>query len=268
MPFNLLLLPLIGGYFFISKWYRTKYYVLRKDKERLLFDSATAGVILLFLASAVASLCEYFEWFQWINHLWHYIVPMKSSGRSAIAFLIGITAWKLLNIIYDNKREVDRVILDKNEPLELMLRRALGEAKLVLITLKNGKIYIGRITTNFNPANPIDHIRIVPVMSGYRETTNKTLVFTSFYDKVLEKIQGDILTRLINQTRLAHEDWDSEQVVRHILPQYKTEANLVEFDVVVPRSEIQSVSFFDPKLYEQHFQKTNVEQKAKNISES
>ena len=50
MPFNLLLLPLLGGYIFISHWHVTRFDATRYTGERLLFHSATAGVVFLLVA--------------------------------------------------------------------------------------------------------------------------------------------------------------------------------------------------------------------------
>lgn len=50
MPFNVLLLPLLGGYIFITYWHRTRFSARRYTGERLLFHAALAGVIFLILS--------------------------------------------------------------------------------------------------------------------------------------------------------------------------------------------------------------------------
>lgn len=45
MPFNLLLLPLLGGFIFFSKWNRSRYYGLRSDGYRLILYSAITGAV-------------------------------------------------------------------------------------------------------------------------------------------------------------------------------------------------------------------------------
>lgn len=47
MPFNVLLLPLLGGYVFLTRWNRTRFSTRRYSGERLIFHSAIAGVALL-----------------------------------------------------------------------------------------------------------------------------------------------------------------------------------------------------------------------------
>ena len=44
MPFNVLLLPLLGGYVFITYWNYTRFSARRYAGERLLINAALAGV--------------------------------------------------------------------------------------------------------------------------------------------------------------------------------------------------------------------------------
>ncbi|MGI8617514.1 MAG: hypothetical protein ACR2L6_00290 [Gemmatimonadaceae bacterium] len=50
MPFNVLLLPLLGGYVFITKWNKTRFDAKRYSGERLIFHAAIAGVAFLIVA--------------------------------------------------------------------------------------------------------------------------------------------------------------------------------------------------------------------------
>ena len=58
MPFNVLLLPLLGGYVFITYWNYTRFSSRRYSGERLLFHAALAGVVLLILSYAAVRLME------------------------------------------------------------------------------------------------------------------------------------------------------------------------------------------------------------------
>ena len=46
VKFDLLLLPLIGGYIFLITSYFTKFYHQRLDRQRLIFNSVIAGVLI------------------------------------------------------------------------------------------------------------------------------------------------------------------------------------------------------------------------------
>src|SRR5688500_8981224 len=95
MPFNVLLLPLLGGYIFISYWNRTRFDAKRYSGERLLLHSALAGIFLLVVSFAVVSTIatnwpEAYDW-------WRRLVPFDHSGTSLGALLLGITLWWPLN---------------------------------------------------------------------------------------------------------------------------------------------------------------------------
>ena len=226
MPFNLLLLPLIGGYLFVTQWYRTRYYALRADGQRLLLNSACAGAVFLFAATLLVGYCESSHWGRAINLAWHRTVPFEYSGRAVLAFLLGAAGWWPLNRIWVRDAEIQRVILEKGDALEGLLRRAVGENRLVALTVKSGKVYIGWITGLFNPAFPLEHIKLVPAFSGYRREPDKHLIFTNFYLPIYEKLRAEQQTQPLPNA---------------------------EFELVLPRTEIQSANLFDLKIYEQHF---------------
>lgn len=50
MPFNLLLLPLLGGYFFIHLTYRFRFRAYGLDNYRLVFESAAVGLVALLVS--------------------------------------------------------------------------------------------------------------------------------------------------------------------------------------------------------------------------
>jgi hypothetical protein len=62
MPFNLLLLPLLGGFIFFSHWNRTAFFALRQDRERLLFYSSLWGIVFLGQFNSLA--------FQVVRYWW------------------------------------------------------------------------------------------------------------------------------------------------------------------------------------------------------
>jgi hypothetical protein len=53
MPTNLLLLPLLGGYWFLHTLYYTRFRSQRLDGYRLLMESAFAGLLLTLVARVV-----------------------------------------------------------------------------------------------------------------------------------------------------------------------------------------------------------------------
>lgn len=82
----------------------------------------------------------------------------------------------------------ERVLLTYGSQLEKLLYRSLIEEKRVMITLKNGKVYIGRVTISVTPEEDKDFI-LLPIKSGYRERDKQRMEITTHYDEAYEKIQ-------------------------------------------------------------------------------
>lgn len=254
MPFNVLLLPLIGGYLFITLWQRTRYAVLRADGQRLLLNSACAGAFFLSLATLLVVYGEQTDWGVEINRVWHRTVPFQYSGRTFLAFLLGTFGWWPLNRIWSKDAEIQRVILEKGDALEVLLRRAVGEKRWVALTVKSGKVYVGLVTMIFNPAFPLEHIKLVPMLSGYRREPDKHLIFTNFYLQIYDKLRAATEAELLRQLQRAHPQLSGAELQRAVAEQIDRQMPSAEFELVIPRGEIQAANLFDLKIYEQHFQ--------------
>lgn len=94
------------------------------------------------------------------------------------------------------------------------------ENKEILLTLKNGKTYQGflwRYPENPKSRHESQTISIVPFMSGYRNNETKNVVWDTYY------------------------------------PKYETETDLVDMEIIIPRTEIITFGKFRNKTFE-HFE--------------
>jgi len=228
---------------FTRQWKRTRYYALRSDGYVLLFYAASCGAVFLLIATVLSfilspALTKIVDW-------WHLVIPIEHSGKAAMAFLLASTLWIPLNWGQRDEVHIDRVIQRKQDSLELLLRVAMGERKLVLITVKNGKIYVGYIISNLNPAYPMESLGMLPMMSGYRRTTEKTACFTTLYTMAYDKIEEEIRTK-IKHSEVAQED--VEELIQDAIDE-----ELCDFKIVIPITEIQSASIFKLDIYEKYF---------------
>lgn len=125
MPFNLLLLPLLGGYIFARKYYRTRYSALRSENHRLLFLAAQYGLLFLGVAATVRGIWTILRYLYppltFVNNMWHIFFPFDFSGTAILALLIGATSWKYFNRKIDSDNEVDNAIREKGDPRLLNL---------------------------------------------------------------------------------------------------------------------------------------------------
>lgn len=186
MPFNLLLLPLLGGFIFTHKWNKTHYGFRRAENERLLLLASVAGFIFLIIAFIITSILRLK--FPWLSVWWNKHIPGPYSGASGLAFTLGALGWIPLNWFYTRERQVSKLIEENGDRFELLLKKAQDAEKMVSVTLKNGKVYAGFVKATINPANRIRSIGIIPTRSGYRDNSLKNLVFTSEYAPVYEQL--------------------------------------------------------------------------------
>jgi hypothetical protein len=223
VPFNVLLLPLLGGYFFISYWNFTRFDTNRYSGERLLFHAATAGSVFLVASFCVTALVA--SRYPEIGTAWRKLVPFDYSGTSLLAFIMGVLLWWPLNKLKWFNRDVQarKTIENWNDFLEMMLEYAQRELKLVSVVLNSRKVYIGFVTASFDPVNERDYIQLLPLQSGYRDKETLQLKITTDYSTVYDRIveQDENFTRI--QTS--------------------------DFIVVLPVSEITSINLFDQEAY-------------------
>jgi hypothetical protein len=223
MPWNALLLPLLGGFIFISHWWRSRYFVLRFDGHRLIFYSAAAGAF--FLTVSTFAILSFASLFPELEQWWQALKPFPHLAKTFLSFLLGALLWWPLNrFFHDKQREIDRVIGEKDDPLEVMLRMALGRGRLVMFSVKNGKVYVGLVVSLQDPSRTMQFIKIVPLMSGYRDKDTKVVQFTTFYP------QTDEMGRPLRA-----------------------------FEVVLPASELQSVNLFDETVHAKYFALPKIE---------
>lgn len=222
MEVNIFLLPLLGGYIFIknSTWFRFR--AIRYNAQELLLSSAVAGLIGVTIAFLIATIIsiqlpDIYSW-------WKSNIHFDFLGTALLAFLFLVTSGFIPNRWIDEEARIKEIIKEDNDGIELILLRALEGAKLVSITLKSRKVYIGFISQNFfNPWAGVKSIKVIPVYSGYRDETDFHIVFTTSYDTVI---------------KYTVEDEDIE-------------LDINDFQMGIPISEIVTVNIFDPRVYEQ-----------------
>lgn len=184
MPFNLLLLPLLGGFIFTRYWNKTRYEALRSESERLLLLSSVWG--LVFLIAAFVSTSFLHAKAPGIAKWWNDHIQIPYSGTACLSLLFGALGWLPLNFFYPRARQISKLIEENGDRFELLLKEAQDEGKMVSVTLKNGKFYTGFVKATLNPANRIKSVGIIPTRSGYRESNTKALIFTSEYARVYD----------------------------------------------------------------------------------
>lgn len=223
MPWNLLILPLIGGYFIISQSNRFRFTQQRLDRQRLIFDSSMAGLILLITSFLLREIVDGI--FPGLISSIYECFPVKTPylGTTICAFLFSLIFTYIGNqtIFRDNKYHVQAAIRRVGNELELLLLSSLQHTYLLEFTLENDKVYIGWVKELPIPSIST-YIRIIPAFSGYRDE-EKHLNFTTDYYQV-------------------YNEYIEQGVVKEI-----GEMNI---DLIIPLEQLVTVSYFDNEMYE------------------
>lgn len=263
MPhFDLLILPLIGGFIFVSKFYITKYVTLRSDGYRLIFYASLAGAIFLFISALLVYLLGEVWFFPCLYKHWVEIVPIPHSNEAALALLLGSALWYPLNKLsayiqcMSEAASIDRAIKNRSDPLEIMLRAALGSRLLLSVTISNRKVYIGYLKSNFNPAYPMESIKLFLCYSGHRDPQTNKLTIDVNYENTHRDFKSKfnfLFMEKVVQYRREDPEALIDDIIRKANSFLEKEKGLLDYELVIPVREIISVNFFDVALYTKFF---------------
>lgn len=225
MPkFDLLLLPLLGGYLFLSNFNFTRYYHQRIERQRLVFNS----LIFAFILSIIGLLLDEYilKLFPVFRNYLGYLVPIKYDGikQSILIFGISYPLAIFLNLILNNKWLFGRVVKIWGDEYEKLFWDSLqyknDADKLLIVTTSNNKVYVGYVNRISEPINS-SHITLIPNFSGYRDKNTQEFFITTNYLSVLE----------------------------HYITEDEEELIDLKMGILIPRSEIILVSRFSYDIF-------------------
>ncbi len=193
MPYNLLLLPVIVGYFILLFSYYFKYNTQRLAQNRIIFESVSTALIIVSVGFLLRTVVEIiFPKLTPAVVSFLKVIPIKKVDylwTVVFSCLIAIILVWLSNIYILWKYKKNEPIgwaVDKNgNEIEKLFKRSAKEALLIQITLKNDKVYIG-----YSEMIPIpqktNYLVLIPVLSGYRDKETKQLKITTDYFEVIQ----------------------------------------------------------------------------------
>ena len=247
----------------------TKFGVLRSDGYRLIFWASIAGSVLLFLATIVILAVLSCPSGKALAEYWHVVVPLTHSGKAALAFLMGAFLWWPMNLLggiwpsLGEKERLRRVIEKKKDSLEIFLSEALESDRLVSVSVKNGKVYIGRLVSSFNPVYGVQSLTLSRSYSGHRDRETSVFHLDIHYEQVLEDEIENLVTETDQRIRKENPDLSEDELEKRIedeIEEWNRQGKeneeirsvvdrLIALEIVIPVSEIQSVNIFDESIY-------------------
>lgn len=230
--FLLLILPiLVSGFLLchIHPIYKLKLH--RYEGQFLYLKCAQYGLILILLAGGVLYFWSgqvnlYFAKFNIISLLTSRLSEVVGTDKNNLyaremAYLVILNVlsiicaflWSFLSFIrlcikYKKVKYKLNIMsqIFKDSPLDDFLFKSsvskTKESAIVMITMKDRKVYVGNIITLGEPSEteaPDQEIKIVPWMSGYRDKDNLTVTFTTYYEILSQKpttilVQSEIIS--------------------------------------------------------------------------
>ena len=220
MGLGLLFIPTLGGYWFLTRLYYTRYGVLRDSGYHVLFKSAIAGCSLVVVARLIIvfllnSLLPH------VGEIWKSHVPFDYYGTAVLSALLGLVLPLVINRFYNEEKAARETAAESGNLIELLIRESIDTKELVELSLRSGKSYIGFVFESGIARHGESDVALLPMASGYRKEDTRELEITTDYAPVLWKSLEEL-------SSLVYED----------------------FRIVIPMSEIVTARIFDPDVYE------------------
>ncbi len=192
MPkFDLLLLPLLGGYWFLNTFYFTKYYHQRIERQRLIFNSSIVAIFL----SIVGLLVDYIlqSCFPNLRELLGVLMPFEYEGFNQSLLIFGISPIIafVLNLLLPKSFLFQLTLEKQGDQLENIFWKSLKEKadkdKLLMITTNTNKVYVGYVNKIQKPIGD-SYVGILPYFSGYRDKETQEFIVTTNYFTIINTL--------------------------------------------------------------------------------
>lgn len=248
MPYNLLIIPIITGYFILTYSFLFKYNIQRLSRERILFESILVGLISVVIGFILRILIDFFIFPNLIPFLLKYLnrLPIEKPlyfWTVVISSLLSLCFFRIVNwLISRYYSEDDPIIWAVNkygDEIETLFKDSALNGFAIQVTLKNDKVYIG-----FCEETPIpkltNYLKLSPILSGYRESDTKQLKITTDYEEVVNQFIKDIEGK---------EGKDLEKIT-------------LNTDVIIKQDEILSAGIYEQNIFDK-FNEPKVKPKQK-----
>lgn len=229
---------LIAGYIFSSQHLTSRYHLNRTSGWHSYFYVATRGVLFSVISLIVCLIVDYKNY---TSDLLIYIdVHLNDIDSMFISLAnIKIGMWGLLTIlvayasgvlskfyyfIFESRKDSKLIKLVSENNLELFILEATFRQFAIVLTLSSRKTYVGLCLGDELTNGELEHIAIIPLLSGYRDKDDLSLNITTNYQKHFD-----------------NEDINDEG--------YGDELTINDFRFIIPKENVESFSFFDLDTY-------------------
>ncbi len=130
-------------------------------------------------------------------------------------------------------KRIDPVLLairDRGDDIEHLLVRAVERTMPIQVTLNTRKVYVGDVVELVEPQNDRKTLRLLPLLSGYRDENDFSIAFTTSYTDIYEQVLAPAVTDSSSNMRI--EDFEIVVQLRDVVS-----INLFDFDTYLRFSE-------------------------------
>ena len=185
MGLDILLVPTLAGYRYLTRFNRTRYSVLHVTGYACVFRSAVVGVVLFAFAYEAALVFN--EIFPKFIEILRQLIPPAYLGLERVAAALSLPFGFIVPSILNKFRRFDsfecrrKAAEEAGDQIGLVVDQAIEHRQLVELSFANGKSYIGAPLNGTVGQRSTGDVAIVPIMSGYRDSEMHTLELTTFY---------------------------------------------------------------------------------------
>ncbi len=236
-------IPALSGYVYHRTSYKYRSQINRESGYHVLFRSAVIGIFSYPVAYLIAWLLSSYLPKILVTHI-QFLTGWVSVGNiPAIQFQF-LTGWISIGLCWgvariknrrSDKEEVEaEVATEMGDFLSLLMRECNKRDKMIEITLKNRKVYVGLPISSPGPRLSTEQfIRILPFMSGYRDEETLEPHYSTHYEwvseptderylkNVLDLESGDFAVTIARQEVVSARVFNEEVYVRFLTGEWR-----------------------------------------------
>lgn len=238
----LLAVILVSGFLYVNLSLSTRYRYKRSNGWDAYFFVAAWGIVFFLAGGFFTFVLNISGGFRWLANLLN-LTPDSFNGmlsNTTDKFQrineIKQIAWVVISIVLaalfglGNKRRTSKgdcrwdalAKVVGNNAFESLLMEASARQFPIIATLSSRKIYVGLVTCPALENGLSEHLEILPMLSGYRDKDDLTISITTNYHQ--HYIESGVISGM---SRL----------------------NIQDFRVLIPKDEVETISFFDTETY-------------------
>lgn len=212
-------LTLVGGFYFVIRCQLLYLISLQLGQAIAVLLSALFACLFAMLSRLVVSTLALTPWQSALQGFSAMLWPSPYGGTALGAFALALLTAELTAHYLKTQRVTRWVIKNFAGDMVKLLYESMLQLKPVSLTLDTRKFYIGFVQEipSLDPSKAF--VRLLPMLSGYREEKALTFQFTTPYNAALEQA-----------------------------------ADKNDFVIVIPLQAIKSANLFDPTTHAKHFE--------------